>query len=175
MTVGIVGQIGNLEGMRSARVSSARNAEASAEIPFGVMVCRDAANPDTALLLHTSSAAMTASQLLEGVSTHSHSYAEPDELGDDDDGGVVAGNMLGILKEGPIWVLPEESVTPSSDVRVRAVVAGVEVAGAFRATADSTDCVDCTAFCRWLTAGSTTVPALVWVDMANVGLAAADT
>lgn len=175
MTVGLVGQIGNLHGMSEARVASCRNAEASAEIPFGVMVCRDTTNVDTAKLLHTSAAAMAANQLLVGVSTHSHSYAEPQEVADTDAGGIKAGQMLGVLQEGPIWVLPEESVTPSSDVRVRAVVAGDEVKGAFRATADSTDCVDVTAFCRWLTAGSTTVPALVWVDMSNVGLATADT
>lgn len=175
MTVGIVGQIANLAGMKDARVVSCRQAEASAEIPFGVMVCRDGTTPDTAKLLHTSAAAMAANQLLVGVSTHGHSYAEPQELADTDDGGLKPGTTFGALVEGPIWVLPEENVTPSSEVRVRVVVAGDEVAGAFRATADATDCVDVTPCARWMTSGSTTVPAILWLDMNHVALVTADT
>lgn len=173
MTVGIVGQIANLQGMKDAVVNSARQAEASAEMPFGVMVCRDGTTPDTAKLLHTSAAAM-ATNLLEGVTVHGHSYAEPQELADTDAGGLKPGATVAILKVGPIWVLPEDTVTPSSDVRVRVVVAGAEVKGAFRGAADASDCVEITPFARWLTSGSSTVPAIVFVDMTNVALATAD-
>lgn len=174
MAVGIVGQIANLQGMKDAVVNTARNAEASAEIGFGLMVIRDGTNADTAKLLNTSAAAMVAAPLMIGVSTFGHSFAEPQELGDTDAGGFKPGTTFGVLFEGPIWVLPEEAVTPSSDVRVRAVAAGGEKAGAFRTSADATDCVDITPLARWVTAGSSTVPAILFVNMVSVALATAD-
>jgi len=172
--LGLAGQIATLYGGADAKVDSATSAEASAEIPFGVMVCRGTADK-TALLLHTSAAAMAANQLLLGVTVLDHSFAEPQEVADTDSGGLKPKSTFSVLMQGPIIVIPEDAVTPASDVRVRVVVAGAEVKGAFRAAADSTDCVEITAFARWLSSAAGGSPAVLWVDMVNVALATADT
>lgn len=173
MSVGLAGLIGNLDGMRNASVVSATSSEASAEIPFGVMVQRGSAD-GTAKNLSTSAAAMAANNLLLGVSTLAQGFDEPNELSNDDDGGLMPEATFGVLIEGPIYVVPEENVTPASDVRVRAVAGGAEVLGAFRATADSTDCVDISAFARWMETGTAGSPTLLYIDMKNVALAVAD-
>lgn len=173
MTVGLAGLIGNLEGMAHATVVSATSTEASAEIPFGVMVQRG--TPDgSAKLLSSTAAAMAANNLLLGVVTHAQGYAEPQELGDTDAGGLKPGTTFGVLLKGPIYVVPEENVTPASDVRVRVVVTGNEVKGAFRATADASDCVEISAFARWMETGLAGSPTLLYIDMTNVALTTAD-
>jgi len=166
MTVGIAGAIADAN---LASVDSRVNEEASAEMPFGVMVVRGTAKATDAKLLHTSAAA--SAPLLAGVVVYSASYAKPEELGDD---GVKPNMTVGLLQKGRVYVLPEEDVAPGDAVRVRAVVAGAEVAGAFRTSADAADCVDISSFSRWITAGSSTVPAIVEIDMTGAAGATAD-
>lgn len=48
---------------------------------------------------------------------------------------------VSILRKGRIVVKVEEAVVAGDPVFVRAVTAGLEVAGAFRKSADSTDCI----------------------------------
>lgn len=138
-------------------VDSFVSEEVSAEIPFGVMVKRGAAVGGALKLT-----AIT--DVLAGIVCHSHSYAKPEELGDV---GLKPKVSLSVLRRGDIWVHVEEAVTPASSVFVRAVVAGNEVAGDFRDTADATDLIDCSAFAEFLgsTAGAGLV--LVRVDMTN--------
>jgi hypothetical protein len=167
MTIGIVGALADAN---LASVDSRVNEEASAEIPFGVMVVRGTAKATDALLLHTSAA--VSAPLLAGVVLYSAAYAKPEELGDD---GVKPNMTVGLLQKGRVYVLPEEAVEPGDDVRVRAVAGGSEQAGAFRTTADDTsDCIDISSFARWITAGSSTVPAVVEIDMTSAAGAVAD-
>lgn len=145
------------------------NGEASAEIPFGKMVARGSADDEVLKLAATS-------DKLVGVVVFGQAYAKTAggatlELGTT---GLTPNTLMDVLSEGRMYVFPEEAVTPTSAVRVRAVAAGAEVAGAFRATADSTDCIDISKFARWLTTGSSTVPAVVEIDMRNAALAVAD-
>ncbi len=125
------------------------NAEASAEIPFGVAVTRHATDEDFgAIKLNTSTAAM-ATAGLAGIVCHSHGYSRDSELGST---GLKPGVEMGLLQRGRIWVSPEEAVSPGDAVRVRVVVAGNEVAGAFRKSADASDCIVLNANqARWLT------------------------
>lgn len=124
------------------------NSEASAEIPFGVAVIHGTAEDFAALKCHTSGAAVVSAGLA-GIVVHSHGYSRDSELGTT---GLKPGVMMGLLRKGRIWVSPEDAVDPMDAVRVRCVVAGSEVAGAFRAAADSTDCVALpTTMARWLT------------------------
>lgn len=146
------------------------SAEASAEIPFGVAVVRDGTNKDTGVKLpHTSAAA--SAPLFRGVTVHSHSYARGSELGDN---GLKPKVTVLVLQRGRIWVLPEEAVAPGDAVRFRVVAAGAEKAGAFRATADSTDCVDISKFARWVTSGNSTTPCQLEIDVNGAEDAAAD-
>jgi hypothetical protein len=149
---------------------SYHNEESSAETPFGVMLTRGTTDEDEgALLPHTSSAAMATTFI--GVLAHSHHYAETKELGET---GLKPDVTLKVLTHGRIWVVPEEAVDPTDLVKVRVVTSGNEVAGAFRATADDTsDCVDISAYARWLTTADANTPALLEINMtgANEGVA----
>lgn len=170
--LGLAGMWADLFGAVEGPVITKCNAEASAEIPFGVMVCRGSSDT-AAKLLNTSAAAMVATPLLLGISLWHQSYANPSEVSDNNK--ITPGTAFGVATAGHIYVFPEDNVTPASDVRVRVVAAGNEVAGAFRGAADTTDCVDISAFARWLTSGSPTQAAVLEFDMSNVSLAVADT
>lgn len=147
------------------------NREASAEIRFGVMVARDATyKNDGCVLLHTSAAAVE--QLLAGVVVFQQDLSKPDELGDT---GIKPGVAVRLLRRGHILVLPEETVDVGDAVRVRAVAAGAEKAGAFRKSADGTDCINISKFARWVRGGTTSVPAVLEIDMVGAGNALADT
>jgi hypothetical protein len=139
------------------------NAEATAEMRFGIMVA-EATSLNGCELINASN------DVLAGPVVHSHAYAKPEELGDV---GLKPKVVVGVMQIGAIWVLTEQTPLKTDRVRVRAVAAGNEVAGAFRVTADSTDCIDCSGFCRW-TGRTGTNCAEVVVDMTNRALAVAD-
>lgn len=167
MTVAIAGSLYDLA---DNTVSSYTNGEASAEIPFGVMVCQGATD-GAALKLNTSAAAMDG--ILAGVVLHSNAYNKTNELGTT---GIKAGVIMNVCTKGRVWVTVEEAVTPASTVKVRAVVAGAEVAGAFRDTADSTDCVDISRCARYLTSAGAGELAVLEFDLTGATtLAVADT
>jgi hypothetical protein len=149
-------------------IASATSEESSAEIPFGTMVAQGS-NPGGCKLI--SGTAAQAEQTLLGIAVHGHHYANPAELGT---AGVKPGTTLGIGFKGRFWVHTEEAVAPGDAVRVRVVAAGSEVKGAFRKAADSTDCVDISAFAKWRSAGAAGELAIVEIDMTNAALAAAD-
>lgn len=156
---------------QGTRIESRVSEEASAEIPFGTMVIRGSTSEDLgALQLHTSSASMAAQ--LAGIVVHDQTYAKDTELGDT---GLKPGVMLNLLQRGRIWVQPEDTVDPGDAVKVRAVVTGSEVKGAFRGAADSTDCVDISKFARWVTSGTSAIPAQLEIDMVGASQAVADT
>ena len=146
------------------------NGEASAEIPFGVMVGKGSADDEVLKLA-------AASDKLAGVSVYGAAYARTAggatlELGST---GLTPNTLMDVLNVGRIYVFPEDAVTPASEVHVRAVAGGSEVAGAFRGTAYGTDTINVSAFCRWITSGSSSTPAVVEIDMRNAAQAVADT
>ncbi len=147
---------------------SATSEESSAEIPFGVMVCRGTED-DGVLLLNTSSAAMATS--LAGIVVFGHSFSKPYELGDT---GLKPFATFNVLSRGRIYVQVEEAVEIGDAVRVRAVATGDEVKGAFRTTSDSTDCVDISSFARYIRGADEDGLAIVEIDMVNAALADAD-
>lgn len=147
---------------------SAINEEASAEIPFGVMVCRGTTDLGVKLL-NTSAAAMASA--LKGVVVFGQSFAKPDDLGDT---GLKPFMAFSILSKGRIYVQVEEAVAIGDAVRVRAVATGGEVKGAFRTSADASDCVDISKFARWTRGADAAGFAIVEIDMTNAALAAAD-
>lgn len=155
----------------ATRTEGRINREASAEIRWGVMVARDATYKNNGcVLLNTSAAAME--QLLVGVVVFQQDVSKPEQLGDT---GLKPGVNCRIMRRGHIYVLPEETVDVGDAVRVRAVATGSEKAGAFRKTADGTDCINVSKFCRWVRGGNTTTPAVLEIDMVGAGNALADT
>lgn len=144
---------------RDENVRSYVSEESSAEIPFGVMVAQGSA-VDGALKL-----AATSDKLI-GVVVFDQAYAKDTELGDT---GLKPKVTLGVMTRGRIWVPVEEAVTPASAVLVRAVASGNEVAGAFRDTADSSDCIDISAWARYLSSTSGAGLVLLEFDVNNRG------
>lgn len=152
---------------QNGQVASATSEEASALIPFGIMVKKGTGDYGALLMTATSNA-------LLGISYRSNDFAVGLEI-DESTGNLKPGATFGVARKGRFFVLIEEDVTPTSDVRVRAVAGGSEVAGAFRATADSTDCIDLTGLAQWVrTADADDGVAELEIDMTNIGLAVAD-
>lgn len=165
MPVGIPGQLADLHTAEFGDVVSATNEEASAEVPFGVML-KDGTDDDLVKLLNATN------NKLAGVSVFAHNFAKPVQLGDT---GLKSGVTFGVLRKGRIYVLVEDAVTPASEVHVRAVAAGLEVKGAFRGTADGTDTIDCTGFAKYTASAGAGEVAVVEIDMSQASLAVADT
>lgn len=132
------------------------NAEASAEIPFGVMVKQGATDPAALLLTATSNPIL-------GLARHAHVY-EPFGTVGNAGNGIAPGQAVGVKQRGESWVPIEESVTQASDVFVRAVATGGEVAGAFRASADGTDCIQLYG-CKWVKAATGPGLGLLHINM----------
>lgn len=167
MTIAFAGMLADSD--RVVHCDSRFNEEASNEIAFGTAVVRGTTNKDNgALRPHTSAAA--AAPLFAGIVVHSHDYARDVELGTT---GLKPKVTMQVLQQGRIYVLPEESVAPGDAVRFRAI-AGAGTVGAFRKTADAGNSVDISKFARWITTGSTTVPAVLEIDMAGAKDATAD-
>lgn len=160
----LLGQIANLHGMMDGATISRTSEEASAGIALGIAVA-EGASVEGCLKL----AANT--DRLIGIVTNEGAYANPQEM--DANGLIQPAVTMNLMFVGPVVVQVEGSVTQASEVHVRAVATGSEVAGAFRAIKDGSDTIDCTAFCRWLSSSSNGM-AVLWVDMSKVSLAVAD-
>ena len=169
MSVGLAGQWADFEGMSDGQADTATSTEASAEIPFGVMVKRGAT--DGTALLMTSTA-----DVMIGISLLAHGFAEPQEIADTDAGGLKPTTTFGVGHSKPILVIPEDAVTPASEVHVRYSANGSNTqVGSFRGTADAGHTLDISAFAQWKSSstGTGTVAALT-VNIVNAALAAAD-
>lgn len=108
-------------------VRSYANTEASAEMPFGVMLALGTGEQDAIL-----PASGTAK--LIGVLLHSHDY------GDRDVGttGVLPKGALSVLSRGTVWVTVEEAVAVGDRPFIRfATGAGGSQKGAWRKSADT--------------------------------------
>lgn len=100
----------------------------------------------------TNAAGVLSAGIFAGITCHSQAK-EPGVFADTD--------MVGVMRNGRIWVETEDSATVGGAVYVRFVTTGNEVAGAFRASLDSTDCV--------------AVPGLRWATTrADAGIAAVE-
>lgn len=166
MKLGIPGQLANEHSERTAEVVTRTSEEASASIPFGVFVQKGTDDGDVKKLTATTNK-------LVGIVVWEANFTPVYQV---DDTGLKPGVTMAVMRKGAIIVYPETAVIAhTSEVHVRAIAAGSEVAGAVRATADGTDTIDCTAFATWLTSADAGEPAVLEIDMANAALAVADT
>lgn len=153
---------------RVGRVVSAISEETTAGIIPGIMVKRGTGDYGVKILT-------AVTDKLHGVVVRTH------EVGDLDFDlvnatGFKPGAEIPVARSERWFVRIEENVSPGLDVRVRCVAAGSEVAGSFRTTADSTDCIEITPLARWVrTALAADGVGELEIDMANIDLAVADT
>lgn len=132
---------GTLHGLSSHnRTRSAVNQEASAEIPFGVLVVKGTID-DSAKLPDGTDVPM-------GITCFEHGF----EQGGADLGttGMKPDSMLTVLDRGEINVRVEDAVVAGGAVRVRTTAGVGEQLGAFRSAADGTDAAVLSR-ARWLT------------------------
>lgn len=165
--IGCPGDIADEWTVRNGRRPARMSEEASAVILLGIMVKHGTGDYGALKLTATTN-------VLDGITVRSHDFAVGLEV-DETTGGYKPGAHFAVGQTGSYFVKIEQDVTPASDVRVRCVAAGNEVAGAFRATADGTDCIDLTPCARWIrTAAAADGVGELWIDMNNIGLAVAD-
>jgi hypothetical protein len=142
---------------------SGTSEEASAEIPRGLVVQVSTTNSDYGAKLITGT-----TNKLFGIVMRS------DDMSDSDLGstGYKPGATFPVGRKGRFFVTIEENVTPTSSVRIRC--AGTGTIGAFRATADATNCLDCTPFAKWVrTSAAADGVGEVEIDFTNAALAVA--
>jgi hypothetical protein len=136
------------------------NAEASAEIPFGVAVYLDSGTTNGYLLR------AGGSDRIQGVSVRLNDYAPAlsaaPELGDD---GILPEVRVQILRKGSIWVVCEDGCSPDDGLYVRK--SGVGDQGACLAAAVGGETIDCTKQGTWRTEADAGDVALLEVDFAN--------
>lgn len=166
----LAGQAADQHTARNAHIVSAHSEEAAEAIKFGLMLIEGAAR-DGALL---PSAQAEIGKLL-GISVRSDYFSAPTQI--NADGGVLPGMSLGAARTGRWAVRIEADVTRVSEVHVRMVANGAELAGAFRPTADGADTIDITAFAKWVYAADLVDDgglALLEINLPNQALATLD-
>jgi len=149
LVIGIAGQAADT----GAIDVISRASEEAVAFPYGCAVVAGT-DPDVQALL-----ASGAADLL-GVAMHSHA-AENDIAAADS---VLDGRMFNVLRDGRIYVVVEEAVTPASTVFVRiSAGGGGSQLGAFRASADTATALAC-AGARYLTSAGIAGVAVLEID-----------
>lgn len=121
---------GDIQSAEPGSPRSYTSAEATAEIPFGVL-CVLGTDEDAACVLATSNG------IPAGIVVRSKAVAIGTEFGDV---GYKPKATLGLLRKGTIAVQVEDAVDPGDAVRVRHTAGEGEQKGAFRSAVDGTDC-----------------------------------
>lgn len=162
---GLPGDIGDQHTAEAGDIITAINGHASAGLIAGIAVTKAAAEREVTPMVASTGTIPFGIVLRQ--------FGDPAQLAAA--GGYAPDVAFPLGRKGRFWVYVEQDVTLTSDVRVRHTAAGAEIAGAFRATADSTDCTDLTDMgARWVVAGSAGGAAMVEIDFSNISLAAAD-
>lgn len=165
MDIGVAGQLADLYTEENGDVLSATSQEASAEIPFGVMVQKGTSDDGVKLL-------SAANNKLAGVVVYASLYNKPTQLGDT---GLKPGVTFDRLMGGRILVLVEEAVAVGDEVHVRHTTSTTEQVGGFRKSAVSNKTLDISAFAQWRTAAGAGELAVLDIDMNDAANAVADT
>lgn len=132
------------------------SAEASAEIPFGVMVAQGTGDRDGKM-------PAAGTDKLVGIVLHSHDYAKDTELGST---GLKPKTALQILRKGKALVTVEEAVAPGDRAHIRyASGAGGTQKGAWRKSSVANETIDATTQCVFRSTASANGLAEVEIDM----------
>jgi len=166
MTVGILGQLADLQSMADASVDTATSEEVTASIGFGIFV-KHGVGVDSALL------PSDPADRLKGISIQTHEYARDIEL--DEDLKLRPGSTFGVLTHGRVTVAPTTPAAPGDEVHVQFDPEVGHPAGAVRATGSAAKTFDITAFAQWRTVATSAGDLCVLeIDMLNLALAVVD-
>jgi hypothetical protein len=149
MSFAVPGQVADLGTALSSDPISAVNAEVSDEIPFGKFVGQGATGADgrpTAIRFEEDGT-------LFGLAVFSQALAYPTLVGDT---GIKPGVSFGVARTGRYYVMPITDVTPTSGVHVLHTTVSSDLPGSIRGTADASDSIDVSDFCKWLSSGGPT-------------------
>lgn len=149
MSYAVPGQVADLHTAKYGAIESHTNGEDSAELAYGCFVARGSADGDG----RAEALRFTEDSVLLGLAVFSPALAYPEQVGDT---GVKPGVSFGVARTGVYYVMPETDVTPASGVHIRHTANGTEKFGAVRGTAESSDTVDASDFCRWVSSGGPT-------------------
>lgn len=138
--VAFAGMVGDTAHMRDAK--SYTNAEASAEIPFGLFAIQGTAVDEAKIPSAQADVGV-------GIVLHSHAFQKDNELGTT---GLKSKVVFSALTRGRVWVTTDEAITLASAVRVRMSGAG---AGTFRASS-SAGVTKLLNGCRWVSVSTAT-------------------
>lgn len=156
MPIGVEGDLADEWTVANGAIDSATSEETTAEIAFGLGIKKGTAANSMKVLTAITEA-------LDGIVVYEADFAKPSQLGDT---GIKPKVTARVLRFGRILVFPEDNVTEASGVFVRAVATTGERAGAFRGTADGTDTIDVSTFCRWRNGGgSANTPCVLEVNL----------
>lgn len=162
------------EGMKGSlkpdKVETAFNEEASAGLLFGKFVKWGTVDTNVPKWSQGVKRLTAIAEAIAGVVLHSHDVEVTTA-----DGGVAPKAPVSLLRQGDCWSICEDAFVKEGFVFVRCVIAGSEVAGAVRASADASDCVKLLS-ARFLNSGDAGALAHIEFDMlANKGAALAAT
>lgn len=140
--IGSPGDLATLHTAEHADIKTGINAEASATLVVGTMVKRHATLEKGCLRM----AALVDKATAHGIVTRAHSLSSPSEILQTTIGSAVVDSLsiktpFGVGRDGEYVVMITENVAVGDAVRVRCVASATEIAGSFRTTADSTDCL----------------------------------
>lgn len=143
-------------------IESARNAEASLSLPFGIAVIRstDALTPGTAIKNVVKPA--TSGDRIYGVIVHSHDY-DNGPNGTLDTVGLKPDATVNVMRRGLLLVNTEDSCTEGNAAFVR-YTANTALPGELRSDGDSSKAVECTGIV-WRTTRTDSGLAVVEIDM----------
>lgn len=164
--LGEPGQPADLHTAEFGDVVPSTNAEASAGMPFGIMVKAGTTDDSSKLI-----AANT--DVPDGIVVFSHLFDNPTQV--DANGNILPLTAFGKARSGRYIVISEDAITPASEVHVRATAnSGNTQPGAFRGTADGAHTIDITPFAKWRSSCGAGGRAVLEITMTGSSLAAAD-
>lgn len=177
--IGSPGDMGDLFTATDGDIKTAVNEEASSTIVVGTM-CKRGTGERSALRVAATADKATAL----GIATRGHHFSDAELVQSTFDDAVLdaytPGTPFGVGRTGDYVVVIEEDVDVGDAVRVRCVAGATEIPGAFRTTADSTDCLLLPTDAFWWVKGGAIDTDTGWgvavlhVDFNKVTAAAAD-
>lgn len=173
---GMPGQLATGNSASEAKVDTFFQEEASAHIPFGYIVQRGTANKD-GLGISGAKIPSAKTDKLVGIACLAQSFSRGSAAGNElDDTGLAPGTHFGVVREGAVWVMPEEDIVPGDQVHARVTANSAKLPGMLGKTDDGVKTIDISAFCQWETAGGPTSgqTARLWVDFAGAHMALTD-
>jgi hypothetical protein len=164
-TAPAVGFAGMKADNKAERVSTGKNCESSASMPFGAIVAYKTSSPtsDHDMILPAATSAK-----LAGLVRHSHDYEREFTLAD----GSVAGELdatglnpnaeFALVEAGCYWVTCEDGCVPGDRLFVR--ISGGTLGAARSTDATGGTCIDATNCGKWLSTATAGNPAKLQFD-----------